>query len=251
MADAERGQRLFHIGGCANCHAKSPDGELGGGEDLITPAGVFRSPNISPDETYGIGGWSDLAFVNAMKYGVSPDGVHYYPAFPYTSYAKAEIADLLHLKAYLDQTPPVARAAPEHDLPVVFRFRFPLAIWTALFHDPRSLIPDPTQSEAWNRGRSIVDGLGHCGACHTPRNLFFARQAGRYLQGAAPIKPSHPPAPRLAGLPPDRIMNGLDLWSASISERSDMHAVTRAFSEDLPLSDSEDVAEYLSSLPTQ
>ena len=249
VADSDIGHHLFHIGGCANCHASSPDAPLGGGSDLVTFAGIFRSPNISPHPQAGIGSWSDADFVNAMKHGIDPDGRHYYPVFPYTSYAKSSVADLLHLKAFLDSLPAVDTVTAEHEINLVFRFRFLLAFWKLIFHDPMSIMHETSKDAAWNRGQSIVLGLGHCGECHTPRNILLARMASRELQGAPAAKAGEPPAPALAGLARQRIINGLDLWSGAVSEESAMHPVTRAFTEELPFSDTEAVADYLSSLP--
>ncbi len=170
----QRGEYVFALGGCASCHTDTESGgePLAGGLKMDTPFGTFYTPNISPDRDYGIGGWSDQAFITAMREGVSPSGEHYYPAFPYTSYARMSDQDLLDLKAYLDAQPAVARPSKLHDLPFPINQRSVLAVWKWLNFDDRRFEPDSGKSPSWNRGAYIVNGPGHCVECHTPRNLM-------------------------------------------------------------------------------
>ena len=141
--------------------------------------GTFVAPNISPDKAHGIGGWTTLEFVNAVMRGVSPEGRHYYPAFPYMSYQRMKIADVVDLKAFIDTLPAVAGDAPPHDLPLLFRFRRGLGLWKALYMDYAPFMPVPGADEQVNRGAYLVNGPGHCGECHTPRDLFGGPEAGR------------------------------------------------------------------------
>ena len=249
VGDPQIGETLSHIGGCADCHrSSSNDGAMIGGDPLITFAGTFFPPNITPDVRTGIGGWTDVDFVNAMVSGVSPDGRHYFPSFPYTSYARAELTDLLHLKAYLDGLEPVSSRPQDHELSFPFSFRLGIGLWKLAFHDDSEFEFDASKSTSWNRGAYIVNGLGHCGSCHTPRNPFFAERADRAFAGGEALKRGEKAAPRLAGLDAQKILNGLDEWAGSVSETSSMFLVTQAFSAHVPFEDHEAVAEYLSSL---
>lgn len=183
--DVERGERIFYAGGCASCHA-APDAEgedklkLGGGLEFVTAFGTFFAPNISPHEN-GIAGWSALDLVNAMKHGVSPDGQHYFPAFPYTSYAKAEVADIVDLKAYLDTLEPVAVANLEHEVGFPFNIRRSLGGWKFLFLKDDWVVE--TEDEMVMKGRYLVEGLGHCSECHTSRNPLGGLDLGNWLAG--------------------------------------------------------------------
>jgi len=187
-ADPSNGRILFFAGGCASCHAApGAKGEarfvLSGGVALKTPFGTFHPPNISPDPEHGIGNWSDLDFANAMLRGVSPDGRHYYPSFPYPSYQRMALSDVLDLKAFLDTLPAVANDTPDHDLPLPLRFRRGLGLWKLLYLDGEPFQPDPAASAEVNRGAYLVTGPGHCGECHTPRNILGGPETGRALAG--------------------------------------------------------------------
>jgi len=168
-----RGEYIFHISGCASCHTKNQS--LAGGVELETPFGTFISPNISPDNQFGIGGWTDDEFVSAMRDGVSPEGEHYYPAFPYTSYANIPTQDLLDLKSYLDEQEPISEPTQSHQLSFPFNQRRLLGIWKMLNTSPM-WAPDVNQSKLWNRGSYLVNGPSHCVQCHTPRNLIGGMQ---------------------------------------------------------------------------
>lgn len=174
-ADAGNGQYIFAAGGCSSCHA-APDAKgedklkLAGGLRFETQFGTFIAPNISSDSNVGIGSWSELEFVNAVTRGVRPDGAHYYPAFPFTSYSQAKLTDILDLKAYMDTLPAVSEAAAENEVGFPFNIRRGLGLWKLLFADFTPFEDDPSQNEQVNRGAYLVMGLGHCGECHTPRN---------------------------------------------------------------------------------
>ena len=184
--DAERGAYMLAAAGCVACHTVPKDGAfLAGGRELKTDFGSFFTPNITPDPETGIGNWSNEDFIRAMKKGVSPDGGRYYPTFPYTSYKRMTRQDMLDLKAYLDTVPPVRNAVPDHDLAFPFGIRASMMGWQLLFFDDTPFEADPTQSDAWNRGAYLVNGPGHCGECHTPRNLLGVVDSGRPLAGNA------------------------------------------------------------------
>ena len=191
--DPANGERIFHAGGCASCHgdpdAEDPDPSLlPGGLELRSPLGVFRAPNISPHPDHGIGRWSALDFVNAMLRGISPGGRHYYPSFPYTSYARMSVADVLDLKAYLDTLPPVAAPSPGHSLPFLFSWRRPLGLWKRLYLDPSPVVPVAADDTRLQRGRYLVEGPGHCGECHTSRNRLGALDRSAWLAGAPSLE---------------------------------------------------------------
>ena len=166
---------------------------LTGGVSFKTPFGKFVAPNISTDKTAGIGDWSTLDFVNAMKLGISPnDGghQHYYPVFPFGSYQRMTIDDLIDLKAFLDTVPAVAEIPAEHDLTFPFNIRRGIGLWKLLVVDGEDFVPDPAKSDAVNRGAYLAVGPGHCGECHTPRGMFGIDTAlapldhSRWLAGA-------------------------------------------------------------------
>jgi mono/diheme cytochrome c family protein len=164
-----RGEYVFDLGGCASCHTK--DQSLAGGVELVTPFGTFYGPNISPDFQYGIGGWTDNEFIKAMREGVSPEGEHYYPAFPYTSYINMSKQDLIDLKAYLDAQDPVSESSLSHAVSFPFNQRGLLGLWKSI-NTTEPWAPDPNQDANWNRGSYLANGPGHCTQCHTPRNLI-------------------------------------------------------------------------------
>lgn len=180
--DLANGKYLFVAGGCAECHAvplrgcgdlKVKDEEtLAGGRCLKTPFGVFHVPNISPDKETGIGNWTTLAFVNAMKHGIAPDGTYLYPAFPYTSYQRMTYEDLIDLKAYLDSLPAVKSVVSPPELRFPYNIRRGLGLWNRLHVDGKSFTPDPGATAEINRGAYLVQGPGHCSQCHSSRNFF-------------------------------------------------------------------------------
>jgi mono/diheme cytochrome c family protein len=190
--DAAAGEAVFWAGGCASCHATPVGGKrakgaarlaLGGGLELDTPYGVFRAPNISPHPDDGIGGWSTLQFVNAMQRGVSPSAQHYYPAFPYTSYARMNTADVMDLKAFLDTLAPVAGVVADHSLGFPWTVRRGIGAWKWRYLDAAPVVRTAAGDAQLARGRELVEGAGHCGECHTPRDAFGGLDTSRWLAG--------------------------------------------------------------------
>ncbi len=202
------GQTSFNAGGCSSCHAVpgQPDRlRLGGGLAIPSPFGTFYAPNISPDPADGIGRWTEAEFVNAVTTGVSPTGFHYFPALPYTSYQHAKAEDVRDLFAYLKTLSPVSGRVRDHDVPFPFDIRRNIGIWKLLFMDGKPLIPDATRSAQWNRGAYLVNGLGHCAECHSPRNLLGGIIAAQRFAGG--------PDPGGEGWVPNITQKGLGDWS--------------------------------------
>ena len=179
-----RGEYLTRAADCLACHITEGGKPYAGGLPVKMPFGTLYSTNITPDKETGIGNWSDDEFVEAMQQGVGPDGKHYYPAFPYTSYTLMPREDILAIKAYLFSLEPVAQPNRENDIGFPFNQRWGIALWNLLFLDDERFEPDAGQSEQWNRGAYLVEGPGHCGECHTPRHLLQARSGSRALGGA-------------------------------------------------------------------
>lgn len=178
--DIARGESLILAGACGSCHTPRdrPDLFLAGGPAMHTPFGVFHVPNITPDDETGIGRWSSQDFVRAMRNGVSPDGEHLYPIFPYRWYRDLSDADLLAMKAYLDSLPPVRRAVPEHELWFPLSIRRSVGVWKLLN------MPNPPDSiDEGNLGKTLLEGLAHCGACHTPSLLFVYYSTSEPMAG--------------------------------------------------------------------
>lgn len=188
-ADLERGKLLYTVGGCISCH-EPPSGAEGldralpsGGSALPSPVGTFYAPNITPDPTTGIGRWSVIDFVNAVYNGISPGGRHYFPALPYASYHRMPLADVLDLQAYASSLPAVSSPIRPHDIPLSALLRRGIGLWKRLAMPDAAFRPDPAQSDSWNLGAYLVNGPGHCGECHTPRNIFMIPLSGRHLAG--------------------------------------------------------------------
>jgi nicotinate dehydrogenase subunit B len=182
-ATIAKGAQLAALGNCAVCHTTTGDAVNAGGRAIPTPFGTIWSTNITPDPETGIGAWSYPAFERAMRDGIHRDGRHLYPAFPYNHFAKTADADLQALYAYLMAQPAVRAANRGPALAFPFNVRTLMAGWNALFHDSAAFVPDAAKSQSWNRGAYLVEGLGHCGACHTPRNALGAEKANAYLTG--------------------------------------------------------------------
>ncbi len=200
----ERGRQLAALGDCAVCHTTPGGATNAGGRAIETPFGTVYSTNITPDPETGIGAWSYPAFARAMREGISRDGRHLYPAFPYTSFAKTSEADLQALYAHLMAAPPVRATAPETTLAFPFNVRALMAGWNTLFHKTEPFVSYPAQTAEWNRGAYLVEGLGHCSACHSPRNALGAEKrgsahlAGGFVDGwQAPTLSSRSDAPVL------------------------------------------------------
>ena len=177
-ATIERGRLAAAVGDCNVCHVGAGETPFAGGRGLETPFGVVYASNITPEETTGIGAWSYPAFSRAMRQGVARDGHHLYPAHPYTSFAKTSEADMEALYAYLMAQPAVVAKAPKTQLRFPFGMRLLMAGWNALFLSSSPAPADPTRDAAWNRGAELVEGLGHCSACHSPRNALGAEVKG-------------------------------------------------------------------------
>ena len=172
-------------GGCVACHTEDrKDAAIfAGGRALKTPFGTFYGPNLTPHPQAGLGRWTEADFLRAMRDGVRPDGAHYYPAFPYPSFTRITDRDLADLWAYLRSLPPSSRANQAHDLPFPLRWRYPIGAWKWLFFTPGPFVSDPRRAPDVDRGAYLVEALGHCGECHTPRNLFGAVKRDRALAG--------------------------------------------------------------------
>ncbi len=188
--DLANGKEMFFAGGCTSCHATPGHDDktrLGGGLGLKSPFGTFYVPNISPDPNDGIGKWSEADFVTAMTKGTSPDGRHYFPAFPYTSYQRMRTEDVRDLFAFLKTLPAVQGRVRDHDVPFPFNVRRTLGGWKLLFLDGKPFEPDASKSAQWNRGAYLVNGPGHCAECHSPRNgLGGIISAQRFAGGPNP-----------------------------------------------------------------
>ncbi|WP_300298791.1 cytochrome c [Ferrovibrio sp.] len=182
----QRGAYVFRAGGCFECHTdtKNKGQPLAGGRGLPTPFGTFFSPNITPDPETGIGRWSEADFVKAMRKGLSPAGENYFPSFPYTAFAKITDADMQALWAYLRAQPPVRQANKPHDVPFPFNLRLAVWGWKLLYFDGKPFVADPAKPAAWNRGAYLVNALGHCGECHTQRNLLGGLKSDRMFAGS-------------------------------------------------------------------
>ena len=189
--DAEAGRRVFFAGGCASCHAKpGSEGnarfELPGGVRLATEFGTFVAPNISQHPDEGIGNWSVEDLANAMMKGVTPDGTHLYPAFPYTSYTHMQPKDVSDLYAFLKTTPAIAGTAPENELSFPFNIRRGIGLWKRINMraEPAVVQLEGDAPEDVRLGQYLVEGPGHCGECHTPRNAIGGLDRSQWLAGA-------------------------------------------------------------------
>jgi len=195
----ERGKYLAIAGNCVSCHTKD-DGYMAGGVAFTTDFGTIYSTNITSHPTKGIGSWTKEQFSAAMRSGVRPNGEHLYPAFPYTAFTKVTDDDIDALYQYFMTVPANDWTPPANDMPFPFNRRALLGPWKALFFEEKVFQPDPAQSTEWNRGAYLVEGLTHCGACHTPRNLLGAEKTDQAFGGGTYI---------------DKIPDGdLKLWSA-------------------------------------
>jgi mono/diheme cytochrome c family protein len=255
--DVERGRIIFAASDCAACHTTPGQADrlrLGGGMTVAGPIGFFRPPNISPDPVDGIGRWQGVDLANALMSGVSPDGRHYYPALPYVDYARMRPGDVADLMAYLRSLPPVAGRPPEHDVPFPFTIRRAIGFWKLLFLDRSPIGEDSSRDPSWNRGRYLVEALGHCAECHATRNLLGSIKAStRYAGG---------PDQEGTGFVPNITPTGIGGWSRDdlvellttgrtpdgrrvASSMADVVLNTAA----LPLADRQAIADYILSLP--
>lgn len=258
--DLANGRTLFFAGGCSSCHA-TPDQDdktrLGGGLALKSPFGTFHVPNISPHKADGIGAWSATDFIRAMREGVSPDGRHYYPAFPYTSYQRMAPKDLADLFAFMTTLPPVEGRAPGHDLPFPFNVRRGVGLWKLAFLDGHPFTPDGAKPASWNRGAYLINGPGHCAECHSERNFAGAIIPDRRFAGGPDPEGGRVNVPNIT---PDK--SGIGGWSEDelttllkTGETPTFDTVGGAMAPvvrntaQLPDADRAAMAEYLLSLP--
>jgi len=185
--DAQAGERIFLAAGCASCHMGTEDDAdplvLSGGAQFETHFGTFYAPNISPDRDHGIGGWTQADFLDAVMRGVSPQGQHYYPAFPYTSYAKADPQDMADLYEYMMTLPADATPSRDHDLGFPFNIRRSVGVWKALFMTRDWAVTGDLTAEE-TQGRYLAEAVAHCAECHTPRNALGGMDRARWLEGA-------------------------------------------------------------------
>ena len=181
-AAAERGRYIATAANCISCHTREGGAAFSGGRALATPLGTIHSTNITPDRETGIGSWSAEDLKRALREGIAADGRNLFPVFPYPSYTRLRDEDIANLYAYLRTLKPVRAIPPDNDR--VFRMRWLMAIWNAMFLDKGAYEPDPSQSVQWNRGAYLVQGPGHCGACHTPRTWRLAERPAAALRGA-------------------------------------------------------------------
>ena len=257
--DAERGRLVFAAGDCGSCHAspgQSDRYKLGGGMALASPYGLFRAPNISQDERDGIGLWSAADIANAVLSGVSPANEHYYPAFPYPSFARMDVADVKDLAAFLRTLPKVSGRPPPHDLSLVFRLRRALGLWKTLYLYQEPIKPDATKDEAWNRGRYLAESVAHCAECHSSRNLLGAIKSSTAYAGG--------PDPEGVGFVPNITPAAIGNWT--VGQLSEMlktgitptHGRVGSSMTDvvtniaiLPQSDRNAIGTYIKSLPAR
>jgi mono/diheme cytochrome c family protein len=256
-----RGERIFWAGGCTSCHARpeAEEGarlELAGGLELETPFGTFVAPNISSHESDGIGGWSLADFANAMQRGISPGGAHYYPAFPYASYARMRPQDIADLYAFMQTLPAVEGEAPPHRLGFPFNIRRGLGLWKLLNmrEEPVIAVADDAP-EPVKLGQYLVEGPGHCGECHTPRDPFGGTLYGQWLSGApSPVGegtiPNITPGGDVGGWSETEIADYLESGFTPDfdSAGGEMAAVIRNLAN-LPAADREAIAAYLKTVP--
>ena len=258
-----RGEYVFHAGACDSCHTDHPDhgAFLAGGRRMETQFGTFYVPNITPDEETGIGAWSAEDFRRAMIEGETPAGSHYYPVFPYRWYTGMSEQDLADLWVYLQSVPPVYNRVRPHEIPFPFNLRFLLLGWKLINFDQGETVFDPERSEAWNRGAYLVNHLGHCGACHTPKMLMGAVfRSDEFLAGSEVI-PGPYPAPNIT--PHD--VTGIGQWTVEdvvralkrsiapdgVPIRGPMAEYVNTGSSYLSEQDLEAAAIYLLSLPPE
>lgn len=257
--DAARGREVFHATGCASCHAaEGARGEaklvLSGGRRFASPFGTFMAPNISPDPVQGIGDWTLGQFAHAIQQGVGREGEHLYPALPYTSYIRMAPQDVADLYAFMQTLPPDATPSQPHDIGFPFNIRAALGGWKLLYLDADPVVQGELTAQE-TRGRYLVEAMGHCGECHTPRGRLGAMETSRWLAGA--------PNPSGQGRIPDITPAALDWSEEEIvtyltegitpdydSVGGEMSHVVDELAQ-LPRADVEAIAAYLKKVPPQ
>jgi mono/diheme cytochrome c family protein len=201
-----RGKALAEAADCAGCHTNDPAQPLAGGKRIDTPFGAIYSPNLTPDRETGLGAWSGDEFYRALHDGIARNGARYYPAFPYPYFTKMTRDDVLAIRAFLATLTPVHNATPPPQLRFPLNYRVVMRGWNWLFFRPGTFESNPHKSEEWNRGAYLVEGAAHCGACHTPKNIFGADRRGQAFGGGL-VQGWF--APRLDGT----ARSGLKSWS--------------------------------------
>jgi mono/diheme cytochrome c family protein len=258
-AAAERGAYLARAGNCKSCHTVPGGADYAGGRRIDTPFGAIVSSNITPDTQTGIGGWSPAEFWRAMHHGRSKDGRLLYPAFPYPSFTAVSREDSDALYAYLRSVPPAVKANEPHALRFPYNTQAALAVWRALFFNATPFEPEAGQSAAWNRGKYLVQGLGHCAACHSGRNVLggtstAAESGGSLMPDGAWYAPSlaDPGEAGLQHASRETIVQLLrDGVSGSASVAGPMAEVVAGSTQHLTPADLDAMAQYLASLPVQ
>ena len=258
--DRANGEVLFNAGSCYACHKAAAGAAVAslpsGGTPFKTPIGVFYPQNLTPDPETGLGRWSEADFVNAMTRGLSPDGRHYFPAFPYMAYRAMPIAELIDLRAYLMGLPAVKAVAPRHTLPLLGFARRGVGLWKRLAFARAPFAPAEGGTDSWRRGAYLVNAPGHCGECHTPKNLLMLENLGRHMAGG-PHPGGEGKVPSLRGLLERKkykdagdlvlaLQNGEEFGYKDISSGG-MGAIQSNLAK-LPESDVAAIAEYLVSL---
>lgn len=256
--DAEAGEAVFSAAGCASCHAaEEATGDdrliLSGGQAFPSDFGTFHAPNISSDPTHGIGGWTLAQFLTALQNGISPDGQHYYPAFPYTAYRLAERQDLADLFAFWQTLPASDAVSLPHDVGFPFNIRRTVGLWNLLNLRDDFAVTFPLD-ENETRGRYLAEALAHCGECHTPRNAIGALDRSRWMYGA----PNPSGRGTIPALTLDELTWSIDEIAAYLNDGftpdfdtagGHMRSVIENLSQ-LPAEDRLAIAAYLQALPT-
>jgi mono/diheme cytochrome c family protein len=248
-----RGQYLAAVGDCYACHTLRGSPDYAGGLEIPTPFGRLFTPNITPDKEHGIGNWSADDFWQAMHEGKSKDGSFLYPAFPYTNYTKVTREDSDAIYAYLMSLKPVKLKSREHDMRFPYNQRQLLAGWRTLYFKRGVYTEDPKQSKEWNRGAYLVEGLGHCNACHATRNVLGAiTKDDDYSGGLIPVQNWYAPSltsSRETGLGDWEIREIVDLLRTGVSERGavfgPMAAVVQHSLQEMSMVDLTAMATYL------
>jgi mono/diheme cytochrome c family protein len=256
-----QGRYLAIAGDCVSCHTRAGGAPFAGGLAFQTPFGTVYSPNITPDPESGIGGWSEAEFERALRKGIGRHGEHLYPVFPYPYFTKISDADVAALFAYLRAIPAVKYVAPANDMTFPFGQRALLSVWKSLYFQEGRFSADATKSAKWNRGAYLVDGLGHCSACHTPRNNLGGEKTDQFMTGGVyqellDDRPIDWSAVNLTsggnGLQawqPQDLTNYLKLgYSPHASVSGPMISVVMNSTRNLTREDDEAIAEYLKSL---
>lgn len=252
-----RGEYLARAGNCMACHTSQGGPAYAGGRAMETPFGVLYTPNLTPHDETGIGRWTAAEFWRAMHNGRSRDGRLLYPAFPYPNYTSTTREDSDAIFHYLRSLPSVERAVPQHALRFPFNTQAALAVWRALYFRPRTFVVQPDKSAEWNRGAYLIQSLGHCAACHAPRNAWGATQAGDALQGGIiPVENWYAPAlnsVREAGLAEWPVDEAVSLLKAGVSPRASvsgpMAEVVYRSLQHLSDEDLKAMVTYLQALP--